>query len=437
MLGPEQFGLAMTFIIAQQLLDTSTDAGFNKFLLQNRDGNKKSVQSMIQLLAVARGLIIATAILVFGPIVFEQMQLPSDRLPFFLLAGSALAMGFLHFDTTRQQRHQNFFQDSISKLAGEMAALICVLVAIFFVQSYLVALLAIFSRAVFTSLASHGLSDRRYQLALAPAYSAAIIAFSWPLIMNGPIVFISGQADRILVGATMGLEQLGIYSAVIMLVYLPLGLLSRIVGTLFLPRLAEEFRDANSRDVEREFSGLVVALSLAAGCGFACIGPFAIDLIYGEEYSLSLIAAVLIGLAQATRFLRTWPMTLALASAKTRNVLLSNTLRLLSLPVAFAFGAIIGGLEGLALGFLIGESIALYLALLAFNKSVDRPLLKGSLLFLIVFSGFLLVTAGEGLFQIGQLPTGLLAIAVLALCIACMHLVDRKLVPRDLSAFGW
>ncbi|MEL6830295.1 MAG: hypothetical protein AAFO63_09175, partial [Pseudomonadota bacterium] len=143
------------------------------------------------------------------------------------------------------------------------------------------------------------------------------------------------------------------------------------------------------------------------------------------------------GLAQATRFSRTWPMTLSLASAKTRNVLLSNLIRLLSLPIALVSWTLIGGLEGLALGFLAGEGLALFLALMALNRSIGRRLLGGSGLFSIAWIGFLMLPAAAFLFQLDRLEVGVFSVLVFVLCLAIMHWIDRKLVPRNFSAFGW
>jgi hypothetical protein len=45
--------------------------------------------------------------------------------------------------------------------------------------------------------------------------------------------------------------------------------------------------------------------------------------------------AALIGILQTCRFLRLWPVTIALGSARNGIVLLSNSLRLLAFPAAY------------------------------------------------------------------------------------------------------
>ena len=135
LLGPEQFGLAVTFLLAQQFIEMSTDTGLNKFMLQNRLGNRPSIQAAIQALAAIRGVVIAILIVGVAWPVFTQLGLQHDAFPFLLLGGASLAMGFLHYDNARQQRNGVFANDSLSSIVGEVFSLVACLLLLRFTQS--------------------------------------------------------------------------------------------------------------------------------------------------------------------------------------------------------------------------------------------------------------------------------------------------------------
>ena len=123
LLGPEQFGLAVTFLLAQQFIEMSTDTGLNKFVLQNRSGNRPSVQATVQAIAATRGVVAAVLIIGLAWPIFTLLKLPGDAVPFLILAAASLAMGFLHYDNARQQRHNVFVNDSLSNVVGETCGL--------------------------------------------------------------------------------------------------------------------------------------------------------------------------------------------------------------------------------------------------------------------------------------------------------------------------
>src|SRR5262249_8383393 len=66
----------------------------------------------------------------------------------------------------------------------------------------------------------------------------------------------------------------------------------------------------------------------------------------------------LIGVLQGARFLVLWPNTLALSVGRSDNVLLTNLLRLIALPIAIFGMTSLGGLTGLLAGLVAGALLA-------------------------------------------------------------------------------
>src|SRR3546814_20516133 len=86
-----------------------------------------------------------------------------------------------------------------------------------------------------TVIMSHAVARQRYAAGYAREYAPRLARFAWPLIINGLLIFIAGQGDRIFISNQLGVAELGHYSAVILLIFYPSGLLIRFMITMYLP----------------------------------------------------------------------------------------------------------------------------------------------------------------------------------------------------------
>jgi lipopolysaccharide exporter len=437
LLGPDQFGLAVTFLLAHQFLETATDTGLNKYLLQSKTGNKPSVQAVVQLLAATRGAVIAVLIVAIGFPLFKVLGVSSAIAPFLLLAAVSLSMGLLHYDNVRQQRNGVFLNDSLSSLAGEVMSLAACLVALQFTRSYIVVLYALAARSLTIALVSHLMSRRRYVLRYSRDLARAVLNFSWPLLLNGPLLFISSQSDRIFVGAVLGPHDLGLYSAALLLLYLPMGLLTRVLGTIFIPRLSKAYHAGDMTDVEKEFAGICLTVFLVAVTGFAALGPLVLVLVYGPAYAQGSLPVTLIGLTQAMRFLRTWPTGVALSIGRTGNLLLSTSVRLIALPLGLIGILLVEGFVGLAIGLLLGEAIALLVSVVALNMRRGGRATQDLREVGVAFAVAVGLPLAIWLIRPGIPLAIVIAGAFLVAAMGALGAIHRRLIPRDMKAFGW
>lgn len=367
-LGPEQFGLAMIFVLIQQFLDMSTDVGINKYILSARGGHQVRTQRVLHAISLARGFALSLILVTIGYPVLHQLDDRLDLTPFVILAGATIIMGSIHSDNIREQRVEIYRSQSVSAALGETAALLFTLASLQFRTDYIVALYAILVRAAVTVATSHLLARRPYRLEYERESARPIWKFALPLIVNGPLLFFAGQADRLLVSASLGPKELGIYSATLLLVMSPAALYARFLGAIYLPKIARDQRRGATRDA-KIFRNVMLGSALLIAGGFALFGPFAVHLIFGSAFVSAASITTLVGVVQALRFLQVGPSTLLLAQGRTRNVLICNMVRLLTLPSTW-LGFVLGnGLIGLLTGLLAGELIALLWAIRSASRS--------------------------------------------------------------------
>ncbi len=369
-LGPEQYGIAATFILLQQFLDSTSDTGLNKFVLTAAGGHRRSTLATAHAITLFRSLLIVALLMGVGYPVFRALELPGSLLPFAVLAASVLCIGLTNYDGIRMQRSGDLSNVTLSNVLADVIATVAAVLLVLVEQSYMVAIYVILAKSLTATLMSYLLARRPYRIAFDRPSAAAIWAYSLPLIINGPLLFFSAQAERLVAATTLPPEGLGLYTAALLLVYTPSQLFLRFLGTIFLPKLAREVRETGRHSPR--FAWVTAGAALATAAGFALLGQTFIVLIFGQEYYLAWPVVAVIGITQALRFSRVWSSTMALAYGVTGRILAANTVRLAVLPLCLAGVWAIGGMMGLALGTLAGEAIALAFATWSIRQALRR-----------------------------------------------------------------
>lgn len=376
--GPEQLGLAATLILTSQFFEALTDNGSDRFLIQDRDGDTQQVQQLVQFVFVLRGLAIAAALFVFSRLLAGFYSAPPLTVGFMTLAVSPLIFGFLHLDLRRAQRRNDFLPESIVVLAAETSTLAVTVVAALLTRNFTAVLYGLITRSFVMVMVSHLLAKRPYRLGFSRSVGARLARFASPLLLNGPLIFFGSQGDRVLIANHLGVTELGRYSAALMLVYYPVVMLSRSLSALQLSHLAG-FRDHpadQSRAIDA-ISGQTLLIAVAMCVGFSSFTPIGITLLYGRKFEQSAVLTSLIAVLLCSRFSRIWISSAALAVGKTSCILAGNLIRLAAFPAALGLIAIGGGLQGVVIGFIVGELVATAAGMLLLNRAIGRGPLDG------------------------------------------------------------
>ena len=419
LLGPEQLGLAATLVVTGAFFDMISDTGSDRFLIQDRDGDTSAVQKLVHLVYVGRGLLIAFLLVALANPVAAFYKAPRLADGLMILAVSPLILGFLHLDIRRWQRRQDFRGEAICMMTSEAAGLMATVTAAWITHDFTAILYGLITRSVVMVLVSHLQAERRYVLGYVREHAPRLRRFSAPLILTGLMLFIGSQGDRPIVARTLGFKALGLYSAVLLLVYYPAAVLMNYIHVLYVPMIAARRDDSAGRnDVSDRLGGQTLLLALAMSAGFAVVAPLAVPFLYGARYAEAPVIIALIGILQTTRFLIVWPTTVALGLGRSRTVLASNTARLLAFPGAFAGVWLVGGLPGLVAGFTLGELASIIVALILLNRNTERPFWTGFDRFAAFIVGSAVIIGGAVAYERASLiMAGLDAVAAIAVAI--------------------
>jgi O-antigen/teichoic acid export membrane protein len=370
-LGPEQLGLAALLILTAQFFESVSDNGSDRFLIQDRDGDAPAVQKLVQLVFVGRGFFIGLGLLIAAYPMAYLYKEPALASALMILAISPLIGGWVHLDFRRAQRRHDFRAEAVGLGLAEITSTVAIIIAAYYTQSFTAVLYGLIARSIVQVIVSHTMAQRPYAIGYSPEYAKRLALFAGPLLINGLLLFVGSQGDRVLIGHQLGVKDLGYYTAVLLLISSPASMITRVLGATNLPLISATRGDLGRLKVAAgRLAGRTLLLSLAMAAGFALVAPFFVVLLYGPQFHQPMTLVALIGILQAARFIRLWPTNVALGMGLSHIVMLNNIARLVALPVAIVGFLAIGGLSGIVVGFIVGEFTALIVALVLLNRQV-------------------------------------------------------------------
>lgn len=389
------YGIAATFAITMAVIEMMSELGLKQLIVQARDGDDPRLQAALQGVQVLRGAFSALLLVLIAAPLAAFLHIPQAAWAYQMLALVPLLQGFLHLDIYRFERQMHF---APQMLALSLPALISVvliwpLFAVF--KDYRTMLYAVLAQAALTLALSHALAQSRYRIRLDPPTMRRALGFGAPLALNGLLLFISFQGEKLLVGRLLGLEQLAYLAMGFTLTLTPTLVVARAVQSFFLPQLSR------TDLIQARFNALARATIeanmlnglLQAGVILALGGPLVAWLL-GPKYAPLLALLPWLALLHAVRVFKVGPAVVALARARTSNAMWANLCRVISLPLGVWLALQGFGLQAILQSALAGELCGLFVSLFLLKTRIRldlRPLympLFTSLTFLAAAGAF-------------------------------------------------
>jgi len=219
MVTPADYGIASAFMVTVQLLESLSDLGTGTYVIQSPHGDDESTIDTAHAVNAFRAVI--NAIVLFGLAwpVSALFGIPEARWAFQCLALWPLLNGIAHLDLSRLQRQMRFHQAVTDEVASQAAALMLAWPLAYWLRDYSAILWLLLIQRLVATGASFLLAERPYRWGWNRTYVREMFAFGWPLIINGGLMYVIFQGDRLLIGASQHfssraytLSDLGIYS---------------------------------------------------------------------------------------------------------------------------------------------------------------------------------------------------------------------------------
>lgn len=284
LLSPEDFGVAATFAITVSLFEMLSDLAVDKLIIQAKDGDDPRLQATAQAFQSLRGLIcgLLTAALAW-PIAL-LFGTPEALWAYILLGLVPLLRGLAHLDVGRLQREMRFGPAVITQVGSQLAAVLAAWPLAWWLGDWSAMLWIVLIQSAVLALLSHVVARRRYVWAWDAVQLRRLLAFGWPLLINGVLMFGVFQGDRVIIGGLYSKPDLARFSVIFSSAFVVPTLLGSISLSLLLPLFAA-VQDAPHR-LRARYALAAQAFAVVAGVFavmFVALGPWLIGVLFGPS----------------------------------------------------------------------------------------------------------------------------------------------------------
>ena len=353
LLSVEDYGIAATFAVTMALIEMLSQLGLDRMIVQDREGDTPRLQAVLQGFHALRGAIGALLLFAIAAPYAAFLGLPALVWAYQAMALVPLARGLFHFDIYRAQRRMAYRPFIVTELIPAALSLIALWPLVDWLGDWRAMLVAILGQQILMLILSHLQAHRAYRMAWDRALMLRAFAFGWPLLVNGALLFLVFNGERLLVGRELGMAALGLFSMAVTLTLTPSLVAARTAQSFFLPQLSARQDDA-ARFAPLAFATMEAsfAIGLLLALGVAAFGAPFVEWVLGAEYLPMLPWLAGLAIVNALRVAKTGAAVVAMARARTGNAALANLPRVVALPLIW-----LALIEGQGVGAVIAIAI--------------------------------------------------------------------------------
>ena len=442
LLGPQEFGVAATLAMLITSVELASDMSWDKMIVQSDKGFRRSFVNTAHLLAVLRAGLMAIALFLLAHPLALAFDVPDAAIAYQLLAVAVLIKGFGHLDMKRYHRRAHYAPEVWVSLSSRFVSLVVAIICAYWWQDYRAMLVAIFSQAIIYVLMTHIVAHRPYGYRWNRSVLIEMLIFGWPLLINGWLILAASEGGKFIVGMTLSMVELSIFSVAVAVLGAPVGVLNKVILDLWLPRLSRARQRQSGRDEKGKWDGfevlhatlgrITVGTGLVVGIAATLLGTHVVAWLYGDEFAGPGALIGWLSVAYGSRLIRTWPNVTAIALGQTADVMYANITRLLGLILAMASLQVGVSMIYIAASLAIGEVIATLFCLFLATRNLARSFWSDWGSYLI----FIIAMAACGLAMPFLVGSGLVIIimsllAVLSFAMALLVLPVFRLGSRS------
>lgn len=399
LLGPKEFGLVALVTVFLSGLEMLSDLGIGMDVIQHPRGDDPLFVNTAFLIQAGRGLILWSLAAALAYPFARFYHQPQVRWMILVAAVSVGLRGFASGSIWTMTRHVQIARLTALNLGGDAVGfLVSVAWAIVSPTAWALVVGRVASTAVYM-IGSHVVAEYRVSLQWDSSAAKDILIFGTGIFLSSATYFMSGEAERLVVGKFITVAELGCFSLALMMASACSQAFSQLVGQVFYPMIADSIRE-NRTTATRHFkqarSAFLVA-SILVGTGFVAYGPRIVALLLPPRFAMAGWMLQWLGFRAAQQVFVAPTSSLILACGDSKYPAISNTARFIMMSGGLWVAFTRYGLHE-AIAVLVISSAAAYLVLL---PALARHMRK-ALWFEI--SSFALFLGGIGLAIILPLP---------------------------------
>lgn len=336
-LSPRDFGIAASITLLLQLVETLSDLGSDRLIVQAEDGEDPSFIATTHSVLAARGVLLALIMMGCGPLAAKFFGTPEATEMFLWASAVPLIKGFTDLDCRRAQRRFDNRPQLLVEVVPQAIALFATLPIVRMTENFAAVVVIAIIQAAAGVIVSRLVSASPYTFAADRNVAKRLIGFGWPILISALPLIAVYQGDRAIIGRLFGVEALALYSAAFMITMVPGLLAARAGHALMLPLFSETLRLQGS--LKSRYTLMCEATTLLAAlylCAFLIAGGRMLALAFGPSYAGHGAIVSWLALMWAMRMLQAVPGMALMAAGETKPFLIAGLIRASVLPMVLS-----------------------------------------------------------------------------------------------------
>ena len=378
-LAPEAFGLMAIVVVVSVILALLADVGIRPSILTIPRGGEPDFLNTAWTVQVIRGALIAVATLVVAAGLYSAGQLGwlhagttfGDPLLPLLVAASAASPLILGLQSSKLfllERGLNMKAVSLLQLATQaLGIVVTILVAVIVRSVWSIVVGMLCGNVAHVLLTHYALKGVRNRFRWEPEALHELLKFGRWVLLSSAISVFALNGDRLVLGALIGADQLGIYSIAQNITSMALALVVSIVSALAVPAFGEASR-VDKFQLHRSFFSMRRWMDriLVGSAGFLfATAQLIVHVLYDARYAQAgeMLMVLSFGLAFSRVML---PQQIYMVLGHSKYLAIVSGISVLtlyvSLPVSYLAAGLLGATHAIAL-----REVPAYIAVLILN----------------------------------------------------------------------
>lgn len=342
LLGPKEFGLVALVNVFLTGLEMLTDLGVGMDVVQHPRGDDLDFINTAFLIQAGRGLILwtlATGLAYPFAVFYKQ---PAVLWLLIVGAASTGLRGFTSGSVWTMTRHVQLRKLTLLTISGEAAGLlVAVSWAIVSPSAWALVVGKVASALVYVA-GTHVVAEHSVSTRWDSRGAKDILAFGTGIFISSSTYFLTGEAERLVIGKFVNLVELGCFSLALTISAAATTGVRQIIGQVFFPLIAQSVREDKNK-AARQFQSvrvLLLLVSASLAVVFIAGSRWIVALLLGPRYAMTGWILQLLGFRAALELFMSITATMLFAVGTSKYAAAGNIAKLafLAVGLGIAFG---------------------------------------------------------------------------------------------------
>lgn len=355
-LFPEAFGLMATAMLVMTLVQIFSDTGVKTALIQHADGASEQFINTAFVITLVRNTILSLLVIAsIRPIVGFYDQVDLEPL-LWIMSASFLLEALINPALPILIKELRIEKQVTYNVGSQLAGFIMTLILALILKSAQALAWGFLTTSFFRLLGSYLIMPFRPRLKWDPKAGSELLHFGKYILLNTMITWAALNADRLIIGKTLGMEQLGLYNIALYLGIFLTDIMVQVFAQSYFPAVSSIASDTlRVQAIYKRTMQLITIIAVPLAFFLAVFSQDVISLLYDPRYQLAGVALFWVSLRSAVQLLVNVQGGTLLALGKPKLVTISNTMGLMMIIITLPLLTTRFGLLGAGVAILLSS----------------------------------------------------------------------------------